>query len=49
MRYHVESREILHRFRKIMSVYYVSNICPKDYICVHVHTHTHTPDYKEKS
>ena len=42
MRNHVESREILHRFRKIMSVYYVSNICPKDYMCVGVHTHTHT-------
>ena len=49
MRYHVESREILHRFRKIMSVYYVSNICPKDYICVDVHTHTHTPQITKKS
>ena len=42
MRYHVEPKEILHRFRKIMSVYYVSNICPKDYMCEGVHTHTHT-------
>ena len=42
MRYHVEPKEILHRFRKIMSVYYVSNICPRDYMCVGVHTHTHT-------
>ena len=32
-----------------MSVYYVSNICPKDYICVDVHTHTHTPQITKKS